>query len=71
MKEVIATKGMGYGKVSPKNSLLTMEPGDCWVIDKAAINIGSLRSAASRMSAPDRRFSVRVYTEKIVITRTI
>ena len=61
MQEVIADKGMAYGRVSPLRTIATMEVGETWVTATEAVNPASLRVAASRYGTlTGKRFSIYV-----------
>ena len=70
MQEIIADKGMGYGRVSVIRTLATMQPGETWNTKADAVNLQTIRSAASRYGfMSGRRFSISTLENDIKVTR--
>lgn len=73
MQEIIAEKGMGFGRISPLRTIATMEVGETWNTNTDTVQLSTLRTAASRYGMlAGKRFSVAVGAgSDIVVTRVL
>lgn len=73
MQEIIAEKGMGFGRISPLRTIATMEVGETWNTNTETVQLSSLRAAASRYGMlVGKRFSITTGTGiDITVTRVI
>ncbi len=73
MQEIIAEKGMGFGRISPRRTLATMEVGETWSTNTDAVQLSSLRTAASRYGMlAGKRFNITAGTgDNITVTRIV
>jgi len=70
MQEIIADKGMGFGRVSVLRTLATMQAGETWNTTAGTVNVQTIRSAASRYgSLSGTRFSISTQGDDIKVTR--
>lgn len=73
MQEIIAEKGMGFGRISPLRTIATMEVGETWNTNTDTVQLSTLRTAASRYGMlAGKRFSVAAGAgSDIVVTRVL